>query len=135
MAVQLGPIKRTGRLAVPYLGAQAVLAVAWWLGLGASASFRGWFELEPSRPAVLDAFLVADLVVLVGGSAMAAIGLARRRSWAPPATAAVSGGAAYATLYLAGWVLLGGHGWVGLVPMVAATTLTATVAVRLRIEP
>jgi len=113
---------------VAYLLAQAGLTVAWWVGLVSSARFRGWFELESAQPQVLDAFVVADLIVFVGGSVVAGIMIARRSAVASLATAATAGGAAYATLYLAAWVIAGGHGWLGLVPMTAATVITTAIA-------
>lgn len=124
----MGQEVRWQRPAVAYLVVQATLAVAWWVGLLVSPDLRGRFELDPSRTEVLDAFLVADLVVFAGGSAVTAWMLVRRTASSPRAAALTAGGAAYATLYLAAWVVAGGHGWMGLVPMTAATTVTATIA-------
>jgi hypothetical protein len=78
---------------------------------------------------VLDAFAIADLVVFAGGSAVTVLAVARQTGWAPLAASATAGGAAYATIWLIGWVLLGGHGWIGVPPMVAATSATTAVAV------
>ena len=109
--------------------------MAWWIGLQMSTAFRGWFELDPGHERVLDAFLVADLVVFVGGSLVTAVALARRSASAGLAAAVTAGGAAYATLYLAAWVVGGGHGWIGLVPMTVATVVTLTIAVASRTRP
>jgi hypothetical protein len=108
------------RLAVPYLVVQAAAIPAWWLAMAAWPSVRGRFELDPGNRDVLDAFLLGDLVLLAGGSAVAAV-LRRGRV----VGAVVAGGWAASTLTLAGWVLTGGHGWIGLPPMVAGTVLTA----------
>lgn len=116
------------RLAAGYLGLQAAAVVVWWLGLALSPTVRGWFEMDPDRPDVLTAFVAGDAVVLGPGSALAAAGLVRRSRWAAPVAAFVAGGCAYATLLLAAWVALGGRGTIGLVPMVAATAASVTVA-------
>ena len=117
------------RLGAAYLVVQAALAVAWWAALATSDTVRERFELDPSRPEVLDTFLVADLVVFVAGSLVASWALAGAWRSAPTLVAVVAGGAAYATLYLVGWVALGGDGATGIAPMVAATTVTSTIAV------
>lgn len=44
---------------------------------------------------MLDAFLIGDLVVLVGGSVLAAVALGRRLLWARTAVAVTAGGAGY----------------------------------------
>lgn len=116
-------------MAVGYLALQAALTIGWWLALAASTGVRDAFELDDARPEVLDAFLVGDLVVFVGGSALAALALVRRWPWARTAVAVTAGGAAYATLYLVGWVAAGGDGWIGIAPMAAATLTTGTIAV------
>jgi hypothetical protein len=109
------------RLAVPYLVVQAAAVPAWWLAMAAWPSVRGRFELDPGNPDVLDAFLLGDLVLLAAGSAVAAAVLGRNRV----VGAVVAGGWAASTLTLAGWVLAGGHGWLGLPPMIVGTALTA----------
>ncbi len=118
-------------MAVGYLGGQAVLVVAWWVGLSVSSDFRELFELDRSSMRPLDAFVVADAVVLAVGSLAGAVLAARSSRWAAPVVALVAGGSAYATLYLAAWVQQGGAGAFGLLPMTAATLATAFVAVRL----
>lgn len=117
----------------------AVAVPAWWLAMAAWPSLRGRFELDPGHRAVLDAYRPSDLVILAGGSAVAAVLLGRSGSAAGraagaarAATLVVAGGWATTTLTLAGWVLAGGHGWMGLPPMVAGTALTIAVAVTTR---
>jgi hypothetical protein len=97
----------------------AVAVPAWWLAMAAWPAVRGRFELDPTNRDVLDAYLPGDLVVLAGGAVVAAV--ARHRIVA----AVVAGAWAASTLTLAGWVLRGGHGWMGLPPMVAGTALVA----------
>lgn len=108
---------------------QAAAVAGWWLALVISPRVRGWFELDAARRDVLSAFVVGDVLVLLAGSTVAAVGLLREARWAPSWVAGVAGGAAYATLLLAGWVAFGGSGAVGLVPMIAATGATALIAV------
>lgn len=118
-------------MAVGYLVAQAVLVALWWLGLVVSADFRELFELDLSSDRPLDAFVVGDALVLVVGSLLGAVLAARSSRWAALVAAVVAGAGAYATLYLAAWVVRGGRGAVGLVPMTMATAASAVVAVRL----
>ena len=115
-----------------YLTAQAVLGVLWWASLFRVPSVRTWFELMPDRRSGLDAFLLADAVVFVGGSLVAAITIWRRSPWAGTVTALTAGGVAYATLYLAGWVVLEGSAATGLVPMGIATVATTAIALGTR---
>ena len=104
------------------------MVLGWWGALVGSDRVRGWFELDAGEHDVLSAFVLADLLVVVAGSAVAALALARSWSWASSCVALVAGGLAYATLYLVTWTALGGHGVSGLVPMIAATVLTSVVA-------
>ena len=114
---------RVNGLAALYFGGHAVVDLAWWLAVKNIGWFRGWFELDPARPEVLDAFLVPDLVILAAASAVAAVALWREWRSAVVLAAVVTGGSAYATLYLAGWVILGGHGWMGVAAMSVETAL------------
>lgn len=123
------------RVSVMVLAAQAGLALASWFGLVVSPTVRDWFELDAGRRDVLSAFFLADLVVIVVGSAVAAVAVARDVSWAARCVAWVAGGFAYAALYLLVWMLLvwmafGGHGAAGLPPMIAGTVTTSVVARR-----
>lgn len=117
------------RLAAGYLVAQALLGIGWWVALSTTPAVRAWFELMPDRHGGLDAFLFADLVVFIGGSAAGAWLVVRRSRWASLATAFTAGGTAYATLYLLGWVVFEGTAAAGLVPMVMAMIITTVIAV------
>ena len=119
----------TQRIAALYFGGHALVDLAWWLGVKNVAQFRGWFELDPGRPEVLDAFLMPDLVILGALSAIAAVALARNWRVAAILAGVVTGGSAYATLYLAGWVTLGGHGWMGVAAMSVETAVMAVFVV------
>jgi hypothetical protein len=117
------------RLFAGYLVVQALAGVVWWSALALSPTLRSWFELSPGRPEAVDAFLVADVLVVVLGSLVAARGVAGGARWAGAAVAFTTGGLAYATLYLVGWVALTGTGAALLALMVPPTVFTAWVGV------
>jgi hypothetical protein len=119
-------------VAAAYLAAQAVLGLTWWALLSTSPPVRSWFELAAEQRRGLDAFVLADLAIFVGGSAASAVLVWRSSSAAPLVVAFTAGGTAYATLYLLAWVLGGGTGGAGLVPMVLATAATTAIAVGVR---
>ena len=122
---------RTERLAAAYFGGHAVLDLAWWGTVATWDRFRGWFELDPTHHRSLDAFFFADLVILFAASVVAALAILRRWPSAPVWAAGVTGGSAYATLYLAGWVIRGGHGWFGVAAMSIETAIMAVFVVAL----
>src|SRR5258706_12796814 len=103
--------RMTRRAGATFLAVQASVTVGWWPARAMSTRVRGWFELDASNGDVLDAFFLGDVVVLAGGSLVACIALARAWPRASMVVVAVAGGAAYATLYLATWIVIGGHGW------------------------
>jgi hypothetical protein len=111
------------RLAALYFGGHAVVDVRWWIAVKASPSFRGRFDLDAGQSRVLGSFLVADLVLLGVVSAVAAVAILRRWPAARAVAGVAAGGSAYATLYIIGWVLLGGHGWMGAVAMSIETAV------------
>lgn len=123
------------RVAAGYLALQAIAAVAWWLSLFTMPEVRRHFELSPERPAALDAFLVADMVIFVGGSGLSSWLLWRRSPRARTVVAFTAGGVAYATLYLVAWVAFERTAAVGLVPMVVALVATTAIAVGTDTEP
>jgi hypothetical protein len=104
---------------VAYLTAQGVGGLAWWILLMAVPAARRPFVTAGAPEATLLAFVVADLVLYVGGSLAAAYGLLRRRSWAWPVLCIHAGAAAYAALYvmtLAAWTQSAGAGAVLMAP-------------------
>lgn len=117
------PLTRLERVAAAYFGGHAVLDVAWWATVATSDRVRGWFELSSAQRRSLDAFFFPDMVILFAASAIAAIAILRRWPSANVLAALVTGGSAYATLYLAGWALRGGHGWMGVVAMSVETAI------------
>lgn len=123
------------RLAVAYLAAQAVLGAVWWLSMRASPTVRSWFELDTVRRSTLDAFLLADLLVFIGGSASSAVAIARAWRCAPFLVAFTAGAVVYATLYLVSWVVQEGSGIAGVAPMALASAITTGIAWDLRPGP
>ncbi|MEO2092281.1 MAG: hypothetical protein ABGY75_22735, partial [Gemmataceae bacterium] len=84
------------RLAVAYLALQAIGAFVWWLILLAVPSSRPYFRSADAPDSALLAFGVADAVLYIGTSALAAIGLHLRRRWAWPVLCVHAGAAGYA---------------------------------------
>lgn len=122
---------RPERLFAWFLVAQAAVGVVWWVSLTASETARSWFELDPTRPEVLDSLIVADVVVIIVGSLLGAWGIRSGAGWALPVVAFVAGGLVYVTLYLGFWVGATGEGAPSFVVMVPPATLTSFVALHL----
>jgi hypothetical protein len=127
-AVSASTVTGNERLYAGYLIVQAVCGVVLWLIFAGVPTVRGWFELAADRHAVMDAFVFADLVVVVLGSGLSAWAIAARKSWAVPIVAFTAGAILYPTLYLIGWVSFKGTGALCLAIMVPSTTLTCWVA-------
>jgi hypothetical protein len=121
------------RISGVYLVLQGLTAGLWWLAMAASAPVRARFELSPADASVLNAYLFADLVVVVGASASSGFALLRGSRHATVLVAFTAGGVWYATLELAGWALDTGSGHLGLAVMTVAaivTTLVCLLAMR-----
>ena len=114
--------------AAAWFALQAVLGVVLWVGAGASDVVRSWLELVADHPEVTDAFLPADVMVIVA-SATAAWALGRGRPWAVVPVMVTVGGVLYPTAYLIGWVVsTDGTGEVALGIMVATSAVTCGMA-------
>ncbi len=116
------------RFALTYLSAQTVLGLLWWLSLATSPAVRGWFELDPGSPEVMDAFVFADVIVVVVGSGLSAWGLATGRRWTTALLWFTAGGIVYPTLYLFGWVAFTGNGGPLLGAMLVVSFFTCWIA-------
>lgn len=115
------------RVFAAYLALQAVGGIAFWVALASSDTVREVIELLPEEHAVTDAFIYADLLVGVLGSAVGAFALATGRRWALPIIAFTCGGLVYPTLFLLGWVSFTGEGAPCLAVMVPPSILTCWV--------
>ena len=110
--VQSVPVTATARVdAVPdraaagYLVAQAVVVLLWWGTVLFSQTVRTWFFPYGGLDPAFVAFLLPDLVFIVGGSLF----VARRKlrgDAAPRASGILLGAVGYGTLYTIGWTLL-----------------------------
>jgi hypothetical protein len=116
------------RLYAGYLLAQAIAGTALWIAFAASPTMRSWFELMPEKHAVMDAFVFADLFLVVAGSALGAWALNNGSPVAVAAVAFTAGGIVYPTLYLLGWVSFTGSGVACLGIMVPSAIFTCWVA-------
>lgn len=124
------------RLAVAYLVLQGVGVVAWWVLLAAVPDSRALFTAAGAPDAVLLAFVVGDLVLVAGGSFVAAVGVARRAAWAWPVLLVHAGAAVFAGLYCVTLPLLaGGSGWIAAVAMLPVLVVPPVLAIVLRPRP
>ena len=106
-----------GRRAATYLVVQAVAVLVWWVAVIGSRTAREWFFPYGGLDPAFAAFLLPDLVLVVGGSLV----VARHRfrgSTAPLASGILLGAVGYGTLYTAAWTLLLHAPLGGLVAMV-----------------
>ena len=108
-----------------------MLDLVWWATVFTVARFRGWFELDVHSHRVLDGFFLPDMVLLGAVSFVAAVALYRRWRGAAVLTALTTGGSAYVTLYIIGWVIRGGHGWMGAVAMSIETGVMVALVIAL----
>jgi hypothetical protein len=126
-----GRVKQTNqRVFAGYMGLQATVGVLFWVALLGSSRIRSAFDLMPAEHAVTDAFFLADLLVGVVGSAIAAWGLWAGARWAVPVVAFTTGGIVYPTLFLVCWVAMVGTGEACLAIMLPPTVLSSYVAWR-----
>ena len=111
-----------------YFVAQAAVGIGLWVVLASSDRVRSWFELMPAHHEVMNAFVFADVAVVVVGSLLSAWALRSQASWAVPSVAFTAGGIVYPTLYLVGWVSFTGVGTLCLAIMLPPSTLTCWIA-------
>jgi len=106
-------VRRLRLLAVTFLLAEGLGALAWWLVLLQVPRSRAAF-LAPGAPeSGLLAFWLPDLLLYVGAAFAAAIGIAGRNPWGWGVLCVHCGAAAYAALYAISLALLSGGGWWG----------------------
>ena len=88
-----------------YLLAQAAAVLAWWVAVIASRPVRGWFFPYGGLDPAFVAFLLPDLVLVVGGSVL--VGRRKLRGDAAPRAAGILLGAVgYGFLYTVAWTAL-----------------------------
>jgi hypothetical protein len=116
--------RSNARVFAVYLVVQAVVGLAFWVGLAASEDVRELFELVPDIRAVTSAWLLADLVVGVLGSALGAYALWTDARWALPVIAFTTGGIVYPTVMLVSWVVMEDTGLATLTIMVPPSVIS-----------
>ena len=116
--------RSNARVFAAYLVVQAVVGLAFWVGLAVSDEVRELFELVPEIPSVTDAWLFSDLVVGVLGSALGAYALWVDARWALPVVAFTTGGIVYPTVMLVTWVLTEDTGLATLAIMVPPSVIS-----------
>jgi hypothetical protein len=116
--------RSNARVFATYLVVQAVVGLAFWVGLAVSDEVRKLFELVPEVRSVTSAWLFADLVVGVLGSALGAYALWTDAHWALPVVAFTTGGIVYPTIMLATWVLMEDTGLATLAIMVPPSVIS-----------
>lgn len=116
--------RSNARVFAAYLVVQAVVGVAFWVGLAVSEDVRELFELVPEVRSVTSAWLLADLVVGVLGSALGAYALWTGARWALPVIAFTTGGIVYPTVMLVSWVLMEDTGLATLTIMVPPSAIS-----------
>lgn len=93
------------RRAAAYLVVQALAVFVWWVAVMGWHTPREWFFPYGGLDPAFAAFLVPDLVFIVGGSLL----VARRKALGEPtrrAPAILLGAVGYATLYTVVWTVL-----------------------------
>lgn len=103
-----------------YLGCQSAAVVLWWALLALAPGTRAWFLPATAPATYLWAFLPADLLLVAGGSAHAAV--TWRGGAAPPSFWIAAGALWFGTAYLVVLASLGEIGWLGTGLMLAAST-------------
>lgn len=128
------PMRTAGlrRAAVAYLTVQGVGVLAWWTWLLGWPASREAFRAADSTDATLLAFSVADVVLVLVGSFVAAYGLARSRRWAFAALCVHAGAGVYAALYGVTLWVLDAHAWMGALLMVPSLLVLPLLVWRLR---
>lgn len=121
----------TDRVYAGYLFVQAVCGILLWVGIATVPAFRSGFELLTDHPDVTTAFAVPDLALIVVGSALGGWGVLRRSSWAVPVVCATAGCVLYPTVFLIGYVAMGGAGAGGLGVMFLVSAAMGWVTVQI----
>ena len=93
------------RRSAAYLVAQAAVVLVWWVAVVSSDPVREWFFPYGGLDPAFVAFLLPDLVFIVGGSLVVARRKARGEG-PGRAPAILLGAVGYATLYTLDWTFL-----------------------------
>lgn len=112
-----------------YLLMQAALVVLWWLMIAADPSVHAWFSIPGSPAASLLAFAAPNLVVIAGGSVVAALAIARRSPHRHAIAWLVAGAVSHGAAYSAAVPVLTGSAWIGALLMLPAACASIVCAI------
>lgn len=116
------------RIIAIYLTFQAISLTAWWAFLLAFPTCIDWFKPAHWPGETLHGFLLADVLLLVGGSVGTAIAVLRNWSWAVTAIWSLAAVSWYPTLYCIGVSVLTGEAWISSAMMASMAGLTLAMA-------
>lgn len=122
----------SNRLIAAYLFLQAAAGSAWWLTLWLNPRTRSLFWAPSTSDDVLAAFAVADLLVFVVASALAAGLVLKTHRWAQRVLWFAVGGIAYAAFFCVASAMLTGEAWLAAVSMLLALAGTSIATVHYR---
>lgn len=116
-------------LAGAYFAFQGLTVLVWWALLLFFPSSRSWFLPKGSLERDLLAFALPDLGLIVVGSLLASILIAKRNPCSLPVEFLVAGGMDYAALYCIAWAVASDSAWWSVVLMSPAAFLSTTFAI------
>lgn len=119
---------RPSTIVACYLLVQAIGILAWWGLLIASPGSIQWFQPAVWPPGSLLAFWLADGLLLVGGSLVAATGVFQEKPWASVAVWAIALVSWYPTLVCLATSLQTGEAWIATALMVSMAGLSLAMA-------
>lgn len=111
-----------------YLFFQAIGVAVWWVLLLWVPPSVKWFQPEDWPADALIGFWLSDLLLLVGGSVVAAIAVLRRTVWAALAVWSLAIVVWYPTLYCIGVSVITGEAWIASAMMASMAGLTLAIA-------
>jgi protein-S-isoprenylcysteine O-methyltransferase Ste14 len=111
-----------------YFSCQALLVAAWWILLGCYPPAVRWFLPQGFPSEALTAFWLADFVLLIVGSLLAAFGIVKERAWAMTAVWVVAAVSWYPTLYclMISWTT--DSAWIATALMACMATISLAMA-------
>ena len=121
---------RHQRIAAVYLMCQAAIALIWWGALFAQPAVRRLFLPATVPDHAILAFWLADLGLVVAGSAVAGLGLLKNDHRTPPLLWFTAGAVSYAALAALGLTMMSGEAVTGSALMLPAMVVTLAIAAR-----
>lgn len=119
---------KPSQIVATYFLVQAVGTAAWWVLLLAFPPSVSWFQPSDWPADSLRAFWLADFVLIVGGSVVAATGVCWRTSWATTCVWAVAAVTWYPTLFCIATSILTNEAWIASSIMTSMASLSLAMA-------